>query len=170
MASSPITSWQIEGEKVETRTGFIFLGSKIPEDGDCNHEIKRRFLLGRKAMTNWGSILKSRGITLPTKVHLVKAIVSPIFKYGCESQTINKAECQRVYTFKLWYSWESPAVQGDLTSPSWRKSTLNIYWKVWCWSSNTLATWCEELTHWKRSQYWERLRAIGEGGGRGWGG
>ena len=77
MASSPITSWQIEGEKVETMTGFIFLGSKILEDGDCAHEIKRHFLLGSKAMTNWGSILKSRVITLPTKVHLVKAIVFP---------------------------------------------------------------------------------------------
>ena len=93
MASNPITSWQIDGETVETVADFIFLGSKIIVDGDYSHEIKRRLLLGRKAMTNLDSILKSRDITLPTKVHLVKAIVFPIVMYGCESWTINKAEC-----------------------------------------------------------------------------
>ena len=93
MASGPITSWQIDGETVETVTDFIFLGSKITADGDCNHDIKRRLLLGRKAMTNLGSILKSRDITLPTKVLLVKAMVFLVVVYGCESWTIKKAEC-----------------------------------------------------------------------------
>ena len=92
MASGPITSWQIEGGKVETVTDFIFLGSIITADGDCSHEIKRRLLLVIKAMTNLDSILKSRDITLPTKVHLVKAMVFPVFMYGCESWTIKKAE------------------------------------------------------------------------------
>ena len=92
MASGPITSWQIDGEKVETAVYFIFLGSKITADGDCSHEIKRRLLLGRKAMTNLDSILKSRDVTLPTKVCLVKAMVLPVVMYGCESWTIKKAE------------------------------------------------------------------------------
>ena len=93
MASSPITSWQIDGETMETVTGFIFLGSKITADGDCSHEIKRGLLLGRKAMTNLDSILKSRDITLATKVHLVKAMVFLVIMYGCESWIIKKAEC-----------------------------------------------------------------------------
>ena len=93
MASGPITSQQIDGETMETVTDFIFLGSKITTDGDCSHEIKRRLFLGRKVMTNLDSILKSREITLPTKVHLVKAMVVPVIKYGCESWTIKKAEC-----------------------------------------------------------------------------
>ena len=92
MAFGPITSWQIDGETMETVTDFIFLGSKITADGDCSHEIKRCLLLGRKVMTNLGSILKSRDITLPTKVHLVKAMVFPVVTYGCESWTIKKAE------------------------------------------------------------------------------
>ena len=91
MASGPITSWQIDGETMETATDFIFLGSKITADGDCNHEIKRRLLLGRKTMTNLDSILKSGDITLPTKVHLVKAMVFPVVTYGCESWTTKKA-------------------------------------------------------------------------------
>ena len=99
MVSSPITSWQIEGEKVETVTDIIFLGSKIIADGDCSHEIKRRLLLGRKAMINPESILKSSDITLPTKVHLVKAMVFPFVVYGCESWTIKKAEGQRIDVF-----------------------------------------------------------------------
>ena len=93
MASSPITSWEIDGETVETVSAFIFWGSKITADGDCSHEIKRRLLLGRKVMTNLDSILKSRDITLPTKVHLVKAMVFPVVMYGCESWTVKKAEC-----------------------------------------------------------------------------
>ena len=95
MASSPITSWQIEGEKVEAVTDFIFLGSKIIADSDCSHEIKRYLLLGRKAMTNLDRILKNKDITLPTKVHIVKAMVFPVVIYGCESWTTNMAECQK---------------------------------------------------------------------------
>ena len=101
-ASSPITSWQIDGETMEIVTDFIFLGSKITADGDCSHEIKRHLLLGRKAMTNLDSILKSRDITLSTKVHLVKAMVFPVVMYGCESWTIKKAVCQRIDAFELW--------------------------------------------------------------------
>ena len=93
MASGPITLWQIDGETVETVAGFIFLGSKITADGDCSHEIKRRLLFGRKVMTNPDSILKSRDITLPTKIRLVKAMVFPVVMYGCESWTVKKAEC-----------------------------------------------------------------------------
>ena len=93
MATSPITAWQIDGETVETVANFILGGSKITADGDCSHEIKRRLLLGRKVMTNLDNILKSRDITLPTKVHLVKAMVFPVVMYGCESWTIKKAEC-----------------------------------------------------------------------------
>ena len=102
MASSSITSWQIDGETMETVTDFIFLGSKITADGDCSHEIKRCLLLGRKAMTNLDSILKSRDITLPTKVHLVKVMFFPVVMYGCESQTIKKAERRRIDAFELW--------------------------------------------------------------------
>ena len=102
MASGPITLWQIDGETVETVRDFIFWGSKITADGDCSHEIKRHFLLGRKVMTNLDSILKSRDITLPTKVTLVKAMVFPVVMYGCESWTIKKAECQRIDVFELW--------------------------------------------------------------------
>ena len=102
MASGPITSWQIDGEAMETVTDFIFGGSKITADGDCSYEIERRLLLGRKVMTNLDSILKSRDITLPTKVPLVKAMVFPVLMYGCESWTIKKAECQRIDAFELW--------------------------------------------------------------------
>ena len=101
MASGPITSWQIDEETTETVTDFIFLGSKITPDGDCSHEIKRCLLLGRKGMTNLDSILKSRGITLPTKVHIVKAMVFAVVMYECESWTIKKAECQRTDAFEL---------------------------------------------------------------------
>ena len=103
MASGPITSWQIEGEPVETVADFIFLDSKITADGDCSHEIKRCLLFGRKVMTNLDSILKSRDITLPTKVHLVKAMVFPVVMYRCESWTIKKAEWQGIDVFELWY-------------------------------------------------------------------
>jgi len=102
MASSPTTSWEIDGETVETLSDFIFLGSKITADGDCSHEIKRCLLLGRKVMTNLDSIFKSRDITLPTKVHLVKAMVFPVVIYGCESWTVKKAECRRIDAFELW--------------------------------------------------------------------
>ena len=102
MASSLVTSWEIDGETVATMSNFIFLGSKITADGDCSHEIKRRLLLGRKVMTNLDSILKSRDITLPGKVHLVKAMVFPVVMYGCESWTVKKAERRRIDAFELW--------------------------------------------------------------------
>ena len=102
MGSGPITSWEIDGEIVETVSDFIFWGSKITADGDCSHEIKRRLLLGRKVMTNLDSLLKSRDITLLTKVRLVKAVVFPVVMYGCESWTMKKAECRRIDGFELW--------------------------------------------------------------------
>ena len=102
MASGPITSWQINGETMETVTDIILGGSKITADGDCSHEIKKRLLLGRKVMTNLDSILKSRDVTLPTKVRLVKTMVLPVVMYGCESSTVKKAECQRIDSFELW--------------------------------------------------------------------
>ena len=102
MASGSITSWQIDGETMEKVADFIFLGSKITADGECSHEIERHLLLGRKVMTNLDSILKSRDIALPTKVHLVKAMVFPVVMYRCESWTIKKAECQRIDAFELW--------------------------------------------------------------------
>ena len=102
MASGPITSWQIDGKTMETVTDFIFLGSKVTADDDCSHEIKRHLLLGRKALKNLDSILKSRAITLPTKVHLVKAMVFPVVMYGCKSWTIKKAEHRRIDAFELW--------------------------------------------------------------------
>ena len=121
MASGPITSWQIDGETVETVANFIFWKSKITADGDCSHEIKRCLLLGRKVMTNLDSILKSRNITLPTKVRLVKAMAFPVVMYGCESWTIKKAECQRIDAFELW-CWRRllrvPWTARRSTSPS----------------------------------------------------
>ena len=121
MASGPITSWQIDGETVKTVTDFIILGSKITADGDCSHEVKRCLLLGRKAMTKLDSGLKSRDITLPTKVHLVKAMVFPVVMYGCESWTIKKAECQTIDAFELW-------CQRRLLSVPWtaRRSNQSI--------------------------------------------
>ena len=123
MVSGPITSWQTDGETVETVTDFILGGSKITADGDCSHEIKRCLLLGRKVMTNLDSILKSRDITLPTKVCLVKAMVFSIVMYGCERWTIKKAESQRTDAFELW-CW-----RRLLRVPCTAKSTLNIHWK-----------------------------------------
>ena len=123
MASSPITLRQIDGDTVESAADFIFWGSKITADGDCSCEIKRCILLGRKVMTNLDSVLKSRDITLPIKVHLVKYMVLPVVMYGCESWTIKKAECRRIHAFELWCcvgedSWESFGLQGDPTSAS----------------------------------------------------
>ena len=118
MASGPITSWQIDGETVETVTDFTFLGSKITADGDCSHEIKRHLLLGQKVMTNLDSILKSRDITLSTKVHLVKAMVFPVVMYGCESWTIKKAKCQRTDAFELWCWRRLLRIPWTATSPS----------------------------------------------------
>ena len=120
MASGPITSWEIDGETVETVLDFILGGSKITADGDCSHEVKRRLLLGRKVMINLDSIFKNRDITLPTKVRLVEALVFPVVMYGCESWTVKKAECQRIDAFELW-CWRRLlsilGLQEDPTSP-----------------------------------------------------
>ena len=164
MASGPITSWQIEGGKVEVVTDFLFLGSKIIVDGDCSHEI-RRVLLGRKAMTNLDSVLKSRDISLPTKVYIVKAMVFPVVIYGCESWTVKKAECQRIDTFELW-CWR--LLRVPRTARRSNQSILNAQWEDWCWSSSILVTWCEQMTHWKSPWCWERLSAEGEKSIRGW--
>ena len=170
MASGPITSWQIDGKTMETVADFIFLGSKIIVDGDWSHEIKKHLLLGRKVMTNLDSILKSRDITLLTKVHLVKAMVFPIVMCGCESWTIKKAEHQRIDAFELW-CWRR-LFRVPWTARRSNQSILNIHWKDWCWnlSSNTLVTWCKQLTPLKRSWCWERLKAGGEGDNRRWDG
>ena len=120
MASGPITSWETDGETVETAADFTFQGSKVTADGDCCHEIKRCLLLGRKVMTKLDSILKSRDIILPTKVRLVKAMVFPVVMYGCESWTVEKAECRRIDAFELW-CWRRLLtvlwIEGDPTSP-----------------------------------------------------
>ena len=168
MASGPITSWQIGGETV---VDFIFLDSKITADGDCSHEIKRCLPLGRKVMTNLDSILKSRDITLPTKVHLVKVMVFPAVMYGCESLTIKKAKCWRIDAFELWYwrrllrvPWTARRSNQSILKeigPECSLEGLILKLKLQC-----LATWCEELTHWKRPWCWERLKAGGEGGDR----
>ena len=135
MASSPIISWEIDRETMETVSDFIFWGSKITADGDCSHEIKRRLFLGRKVMTNLDSIFKSRDITLPTKVRLVKAMVFPVVMYGCESWTVKKAEPQRIDAFYCGVgedSWESFGLQGHPTCPFWKRSALGFLWKKWC--------------------------------------
>ena len=139
MASSPITSWEIDGETVETAVDFILGGSKINANGDCNHEIKRLLLLGRKVVTNLDSILKSRDITLSTKVHLVKAMVFPVVTYGCESWTIKKAECRRIDAFELWCwrrLWRVPWTTRR-SNQSILKSVLGVHWK---WESQFLGT------------------------------
>ena len=158
----------------------LFLGSKITADGDWGHEIKRRLLFGRKVMTNLDSIFKSRDITLPTKVCLVKAIVFPVVMYGCENWTVKKAERRRIDASEVWcwrrllrVPWKARRSNQLILkeiNPS-MKST-NIQWKDWCWSwnSNALATSWEELTHWKRLWCWEGLGAGGEGDDRGWDG
>ena len=175
MTSGPFNSWKIYRETVETVTDFILGGFKITADGDYSHEIKRRLLIGRKVMTNLDRILKNRDITLPTKVHLVKAIVFPVVMYECEIWTIKKAEGQRIDAFELWFgedSWESFGQQGDPTSPSSRKSVLNIHWKdwYWSWSFNTVAIWFKELAHLKRLWCWERLKVGEEGDDKWWDG
>ena len=151
---------------------ILFFGSKITADGDCSHEIKTHLLLGRKVMANLDSIFKSRDITLPAKVHLVKAMVFPVVMYGCESWTIKAEELMLLNCDVGEDSWEFFGLQGDPTCSSWRWSVLGIPRKDWCWSRNssTLATWCEELTHLKRLWCWERFRAGGEVDDRGWDG
>ena len=155
MASSPITSWEIDGETVETVSDFISLGSKITVDVDCSHEIKRHLLLGSKVMSNLDSIFKSRDIILLTKVHLVKAMFFPVVMYGCESWTVKKAERQRIDAFELWcwrrllrVPWTARrSNQAILKEINPGISLEGMMLKL---SSNTLATSCEELTHWKR--------------------
>ena len=152
MASNSITSCQIDGEILETVTNFIFLGSKSIPNGDCNHEIKRQLLPGRKAMTNPDSILKGRHIILPTKVHLVKATVFPVVTYGCESWTIKKAEQQRIDAFELWcwrrllrVPWTSRRSNQSILKEISPEYSLEGWF--WSWNTNTLATWSEELTY-----------------------
>ena len=173
MASGPITSWQVDGETMEMVTDFIFLGSRITADGDCSHEIKRHLLLLRKAVTSLDSILKSRFITLPTKVCLVRAVVFPVVMYGCESWTIKKYEHQRIDAFELWYQrrllrvpWMARRSNQSILNkinPEYSLERLRLKLKL-----QYFATWCEELTHWKRPWCWERLKAGGEGDNRGW--
>ena len=169
MAPGPITSWQIDGERVETETDFTFWDSKITADGDISHKIKRYLLLGGKVITNIDSILKSRDITLPTKVHLVKTIVFPVVMYGCESWTIKKAQHWRIDAFELWcwrrllrVPWTARRSNQSIlkeTSPEYSFVGLMLKLKI----CNTLATWWEELNHWKTPWCWERLKAQGEG-------
>ena len=163
--------WGNSGNSVR----LYFLGSNITADGDCTHEIKRCLLLGRKVMSNLDSIFKSRNITLPTKVHLVKAMVFPVVMYGCESWTVKKAERWRIDAFELW-CWRR-LLRVPWTARRSNQSILKeinpgISWREWWWSwnSSTLATSCEELTHWKRLWWWEGLGAGGEGDNRGWDG
>ena len=173
MASGLITLWLIDGETMETVTKFILGGSKVTANGDCSHEIKRYLLLGRKVMANLDSILKSRDITLPTKLHLVKAMLFLVVMYECESWTVKKAEHWRIDAFELW-CWERllriPWTARRSNQSILKRSVLIVHWKDWCWSwnANILATWCKELTHLKRPWCWERLRAGGEGDDRGW--
>ena len=155
MAPGPITSQKIDGETMETVRDFIFLGSKITADGDCSHKIERHLLLGRKAMTNLDSILKSRDITLPTKVHSVKAVVFLVVMYGCESWTIKRAEHQRIDAFELW-CWKRLfriPWTARISNQSILKEILGVHWKDWCWSwnSNILATWLKRWLNWKDS-------------------
>ena len=173
MASGPIISWQIDGETMETVADFIFLGSEITADGDFSHEIKRCLLLGRKVMTNVDSMLKSRDITLPTKVRLVKTMVFPVVIYGCKSWTIKKAEGRRTDAFELW-CW-----RGLLRVP-WtaRRSNQSILKEIspGCSLEGVMLKLqyfghlMRRVTQWKRPWCWERLRAGGEGDDREWDG
>ena len=175
MASGPITSWQIDGETMESVTDFILLGSKITADGDFSHDIKRRLLLGRKVTTNLDTVLKSRDITLLTKVHIVKAIVSPVVMYGCERWTIKKAECQRTDTFELWcwrrflrVPWTARRSNQSILkeiSPEYSLEGLMLKLKL-----QYFGHLMQRMTPWKRPWCWERLKAGGEGDDRGWDG
>ena len=153
---------------VETVSDFNFLGSKITADGDFSHEIKRRLLLARKVMTNLDNIVKSRDITLPTKVHLVKAMVFPVLMFGCDSWAIRKAECIRIDAFERW-CWRRllrvPWTARRSNQSILKEINLGVHWKDWCWSwnSNTLATWCEELTHLIRPWCWKNWRQAKKG-------
>ena len=171
MASSPITSWQIDGETMEIVTDFIFFGSKITADGNRSHEMKRHLLLGRKAMTNLDSILKSRDTTLPTKVHLFKAMVFLVVMYGCESWTIKKAECWRIDIFELW-CWRRFLDCKEI-KPVYPEGNQS-----WVFIGRTHAEaetpilWPPDAKNWLTGKEWcwERLKAEGEGDDRGWDG
>ena len=175
MASGPITSWEIDGETVETVADVIFLGSRITEDGDCRHEIKRRLLLGRKVMTNLDSILKSRDIILPTKVHLVKAMV-----FSSSHAWMWELDYEESWAPKNWCFW-TVVLEKTLESPLHCKDIQPVLSRDQPWvfigttvveaeTPNTLATSWEEPTYWERPWCWERLRAGGEGDNRGWDG
>ena len=174
-ASGPIASWQLNGETVETVTVFLLVGSKITAEGVCSHEIKRCLLLGRKVMTNLDSILKSRDITLPTKDHLVKAMVFPVVMYGCESWAIRKAECWRTDAFKLWcwrrllrVPWKPRRSNQSILkeiSPGYSLEGLMLKLKLQYFGHVIWRTDC-----WKRPWCWERLKARGEGNDKGWDG
>ena len=174
MTCGPSTSWQIDGETIETVRDFIFGGSKITADGDCSHEIKRRLQLGRKAVTNLDSILKSRDITLPAKVHLVKAMVFPVVMYGCENWTIKKAKHQRIDAFELW-CWRR------LLRVPWTARRSNQFTLKEISSECPLEGLMQKLqfqyfghlmqrTYLRKPWCWERLKAGGEGDNRGWDG
>ena len=169
IASGPITSWQIDGETV---SDFIFLGSKITADGDWSHEIKRHLLLGIKAMTNLDSVLKSRDISLPTKVCIVKAMVFPVVMYGCESWIIKKAECQRIDAFELW-CWRR-LLRVPWTTRRSNQSILKEINPEYSLEGQMMKLKLRHLGHlirrtnWKRPWWSERLKAKGEKGGREW--
>ena len=175
MASGPITSWEIDGETVETVADFILGSSKITEDVDCSHEIKRLLFLGRKVMTNLDSIIKSRDITLPTKVRLVKAMVFPVVMYGCESWTVKKVERRRIDAFELWcwrrllwVPWSARKSNQSILQETSRGCSLEglmLRLKL-----QYLATLCKNLTHWKRPWCQEGLGAGVKGDDRGWDG
>ena len=169
MASSPITSWQIDGEEVETVTDFIFLDSKITADGDCSHEIKRCLLLGRKVMTNLDTILKSRDIILPTKVHPVKAMVFPVVMY-------RELDHKEGWALKNW-CFQTVVLEKTLENSLDNKEIKPVNPKanqarifIRSWNTNNLTTWYREPAHWKRAWFWENLRVGGERGDRGWDG
>ena len=175
MTSSPITSWQIDGEIMKTVRNLIFLGSKITADGDCSHEIKRCLLLWRRAMTNLDSTLKSRDITLPTEVCLVKAMVFPVVMYGCESWTMKKAEHRRIDAFELWFwrrflrvPWiarrSNQSILKEIT-PENSLEGLMVKLKLQYFGHLIWRT-----DFWKRPWSWERLKAGGEGDDKGWDG
>ena len=172
MASGPITSWEIDGETVETVSDFIFWGSKITADGDCSHEIKRCLLLGRKVMTNLDSMLKSRDITLPTKVRLIKAMVFPVVMYGCESWTVKKAERQKIDAFELWcwrrllkVPWTARRSNQSVVkeiSPGCSLEGLTLKLKL-----QYFGHLMRRIDSMEKSHCWEGLGAVGEGDNRG---
>ena len=174
MASGPIPSWWVDGETMETVRDFILEASKITVDGDYSHEIKRHLLLGRKALTNLDGILKSRDITLSTKVCLVEAMVFPVVMYGCEELNYKESWASKIWCFwilVLEKTLESPLDSKEIQPghPKGNQSWIFIG-RTDAETPNTLATWCEGLTHLKRPWCWERLKLAGEGDNRGWNG